>query len=84
MFGEKHLAHLHPSLALKVKIPSTTLAMNCPHATMRMLVETRRPRLFAGEDSAMYMGMVVDTRPVNRKQYENHHLYIYNTVTLKP
>ena len=63
-FGDCCFSHLHPtSYWHQPKIPSTTLATNCPHATIAMLVETRRPLSLAGEHSARYMGIVVEVRP---------------------
>lgn len=54
--GEKHLlllsTHLQPLSSLKPNIPSTTLATNCPPATIAILVETIRPRTWAGAHSA--------------------------------
>ena len=59
------MTYLHPS-CLKLNMPSTTLAINCPHAIMTTLVETSLPRIDTGATSAMYIGIVIDVKPTIR------------------
>jgi len=40
--------------------------MNWPAANITMFTETSLPRMGAGADSAMYMGVVVEDKPDNQ------------------
>ncbi len=60
--------------------------MNCPHATIAMLVDTRRPLVLAGDASAMYIGIVMDAKPENisfhHLKYLDQHLSFHVPTTL--
>lgn len=65
-FNEKitiFFTNLHPSFPTRLNIPETTLARSCPAAIMTTCVETKRPRIYEGEHSAMYKGVVIDVMP---------------------
>ena len=60
--------YLHP-LSVKLKNPATQLATNWPAATIKMFTETSLPLMLAGADSAIYIGIVIEDKPINIQHY---------------
>lgn len=56
---------LHPS-GVRESRPSTMPAMTWPPVMNTQFVVTSRPREAAGADSAMYMGMLMEEKPMAR------------------
>lgn len=74
--GHVCITYLQPLTSSKPNIPSTTLATNCPQATIATLVDTNLPLMFEGEHSAMYIGIVVDVNPEKKERWHFYTLHM--------